>query len=80
MPETAAEMGVSNSFDSAQNIMAGTRYLRQLLDRYQGNMRLALAAYNWGIGNLEHQPGSMPKETKDYITRVESYYRGFTKS
>ena len=80
MPKTAAEMGVSNSFDPAQNIMAGTRYLRQLLDRYQGDVRLALAAYNWGIGNLENQPGAMPKETKDYIATVESYYRSFAKA
>ena len=80
MPETAAEMGVSNSFDPAQNILAGTRYLRLLLDRYQGSVRLALAAYNWGIGNLENQPGAMPKETKDYITQVESYYRSFAKA
>ena len=80
MPKTAAEMGASDSFDPAQNIMAGTRYLRQLLDRYQGDVKLALAAYNWGIGNLENQPGAMPKETKNYITQVESYYRGFAKS
>ncbi len=80
MPETAAEMGVSNSFDPAQNILAGTRYLRQLLDRYQGDVKLALAAYNWGLGNLENQPGAMPKETKDYITQVESYYRSFAKT
>ena len=80
MPETAAELGVSNPFDPAQNIMAGTRYLRQLLDRYQGDVRLALAAYNWGMGNLENQPRAMPRETKNYITRVESYYRSFAKS
>jgi hypothetical protein len=80
MPETAAQLGVSDSFNPAQNIMAGTRYLRQLLDRYRGDVRLALAAYNWGIGNLENQPGAMPKETKNYIARVESYYRSFAKS
>jgi soluble lytic murein transglycosylase-like protein len=80
MPETATQLGVSDSFNPAQNIMAGTRYLRQLLDRYQGNTRLALAAYNWGIGNLENQPQSMPRETKNYIHTVESHYRSFTKS
>jgi len=80
MPETAAEMGVSNPTDPSQNIMAGTRYLRQLLDRYQGDVRLALAAYNWGIGNLENRPQAMPRETKNYINTVESYYRSFTKS
>jgi soluble lytic murein transglycosylase-like protein len=80
MPKTAAELGVSDPFDPAQNIMAGTRYLRQLLDRYQGDTRLALAAYNWGIGNLENQPQSMPNETKNYINAVENHYRNFAKS
>jgi hypothetical protein len=80
LPETAAEMGVNNSFDPAQNIMAGTRYLRQLLDRYRGDVRLALAAYNWGIGNLENRPQSMPRETKNYINTVENYYRSLAKS
>jgi len=80
MPETSAQLGVSDPFDPAQNIMAGTRYLRQLLDRYQGDVRLALASYNWGIGNLENQPGAMPKETKNYIATVESYYRSSAKA
>jgi len=80
MPETAAALGVRDSFDPAQNIMAGTRYLRQLLDRYRGDVKLALAAYNWGMGNLENQPKSLPKETKDYIARVENYYRSYIKS
>ena len=75
MPGTAAELGVSNPLDPAENIMAGTRYLRQLLDRYWGNVRLALAAYNWGMGNLEKRPDAMPKETKNYITKVENLYR-----
>jgi soluble lytic murein transglycosylase-like protein len=80
MPETAAELGVTDSFDPAQNIMAGTRYLRQLLDRYQGDVKLALAAYNWGMGNLENQPEALPKETKNFIARVENYYRSNMKS
>jgi soluble lytic murein transglycosylase-like protein len=80
MPETAAELGVRDSFDPAQNIMAGTRYLRQLLDRYRGDVKLALAAYNWGMGNLENQPEAMPEETKNFIVRVESYYRSYMKS
>ncbi len=80
MPETAAELGVRDSFDPAQNIMAGTRYLRELLDRYRGDVKLALAAYNWGMGNLENQPETLPRETKDFIARVENYYRGYLKS
>ena len=76
MPATAKELGVKDPFDPAENIMAGTRYLRRLLDRYQGNTRLALAAYNWGMGNLESRPHALPKETRDYIARVENYRGG----
>ena len=74
MPKTAAEMGVTNPFDPAQNIEGGSRYLRQLLNRYQGNRRLALAAYNWGMGNLEKRPEALPKETQHYILKVEKAY------
>jgi soluble lytic murein transglycosylase-like protein len=74
MPRTAAELGVADSFDPAQNIAGGARYLRQLLDRYGGNRRLALAAYNWGMGNLEKRPEGLPKETQQYILRVEKAY------
>jgi hypothetical protein len=77
MPGTALDLGVSNPFDPAQNIMAGTRYLRQLLNRYQGDLRLTLAAYNWGMGNLERKPEAMPKETRDYIVKVENRYRNY---
>ena len=49
---------------------------RQLLNRYQGNRRLALAAYNWGMGNLEKRPEALPKETQNYIFRVEKAYNG----
>ena len=74
MPNTAAELGVTNPFDPAQNIEGGARYLRQLLNRYQGNRRLALAAYNWGMGNLEKRPEGLPKETRHYILKVEKAY------
>ncbi len=80
MPETAAELGVKDSFDPAQNVMAGTRYLRLLLDRYRGDVKLALAAYNWGMGNLENQPESLPKETKNFVVRVQNQYQRFKES
>ena len=80
MPRTASELGVDNPFDPAQNIMAGARYLRQLLDRYQGDLRLTLAAYNWGMGNLEKRPEALPKETQRYIMKVENHYRAFLKT
>jgi len=76
----AAEMGVTNPFDPTQNIMGGTRYLRKLLDRYQGNLTLTLAAYNWGMGNLEKRPETLPTETKKYIAKIESLYRPQTES
>jgi len=80
MPKTAVELGVVNPFDPVQNVQAGTRYLGRLLDRYQGNRKLALAAYNWGIGNLEKNPTGLPKETRDYIVRVEKQYQSYQNS
>lgn len=71
MPETARELGVTDPFDPGQNILAGTRYLRMLLDRYNGDVRLALEAYNRGMGNLERDPANTPAETRQYIARIE---------
>ncbi|MEZ4600179.1 MAG: lytic transglycosylase domain-containing protein [Syntrophotaleaceae bacterium] len=72
MPQTAQELGVTDPFNSEQNVMAGTRYLRQLLDRYEGDLDRALAAYNWGMGNLERKGmDQMPRETRDYLARVK---------
>ena len=78
MPKTAAELGVRDPFDPGQNIMGGTRYLRRLLDRYQGDRKLALAAYNWGMGNVETRPEAMPRETRNYILKVEDLYHRFS--
>lgn len=78
MPETAKDLGVKNPYDSVENIMAGTRYLKCLLDRYDGNIALALAAYNWGMGNVERHPGRLPRETRVYIARINEYYRQAT--
>jgi hypothetical protein len=80
MPETAAELGVTNSFDPTQNIMGGTSYLSRLLDRYRGDVKLALAAYNWGMGNLEKRPEAMPRETKNFIAAVEKNQRNPNKA
>jgi len=78
MPETARDLGVKNPYDPAENVKGGTRYLKILLDRYDGNTNLALAAYNWGMGNVERHPGRLPQETKVYIARVNKYYRQAT--
>jgi hypothetical protein len=74
MPATARELGVQNAYDPVENIRAGTRYLKMLVDRYDGNIDMALAAYNWGMGNLEKRPAQMPSETRSYIAHVTHYY------
>ncbi len=74
MPKTAASLGVSDSFNIEQNIDGGSKYLDQLLDRYNNNEELALAAYNAGPSTVDKYSGIPPyKETENYVDKVLSY-------
>ena len=74
MPATARSLGVTDSFDAEQNVMGGTRFLKDMLQRYGGNVDSALAAYNWGPGNVDKRPDHLPRETRDYLARVKQLY------
>lgn len=75
MPSTARGLGVSDPFDPEQNVMAGTRFLKDLLSRYGGNLDEALAAYNWGPANVDrHGTDTLPRETRAYLGKVKGLY------
>ena len=75
---TATDMGVRNVWNPAQNIFGGTKYLKQLIDKFQGNLPMAVASYNAGPAAVEKQ-GGVPaiKETKEYVNRVLNYLQAF---
>tara|TARA_R110002110_G_scaffold218654_3_gene432698 strand:- start:2426 stop:2998 length:573 start_codon:yes stop_codon:yes gene_type:complete len=76
MPATAQDMGLEDPLDPVASVEAAGKYMRTLLKRYRGDVPTALAAYNWGMGNVvKYNKGTkpMPKETKDYVGVVTSY-------
>ena len=78
MPATARSLGVTDSFDPEQNVMGGTRFLKDMLQRYDGDVDAALAAYNWGPGNVDKRPDHLPRETRDYLARVKQLYASYS--
>jgi soluble lytic murein transglycosylase-like protein len=75
MPGTALELGVEDAFDVEENLRGGTAYLRSLIDRFSGDLTLALAGYNAGPGAVEKYSGVPPyQETTEYVRRVLAAY------
>jgi soluble lytic murein transglycosylase-like protein len=75
MPTTAKELGVKDPFNPVENVWAGARYLKKMLDRHAGNINNALASYNWGPGNFDRHGGlRLPGETRRYISAVNRHY------
>lgn len=81
IPETARLMKVDDPFDPAENIRGGSNYLRLMLDQFNGNLDLALAAYNAGP-NAVHRHGGIPpyEETRNYVQRVRRYLEQYRRS
>jgi hypothetical protein len=78
MPQTAVRLDVRDMFDPDDNVGGGTKYLRQLLDRFHGNLPLALAAYNAGARAVDRYQALPPfNETRQYVRKVLRYYRTF---
>lgn len=79
MPGNVARLGLTDAFDPVQNIDGGVRLLRDLLNRYRGNVPLALAAYNAGPGAVDRHGGVPPiPETQAYVPRVLALYRQYS--
>jgi hypothetical protein len=77
MPATAADLGLDDPFSAEDNVLAGTRYLREMMDRY-GDWKHALAAYNAGPAAVDQYGGVPPfPETQEYVRRVLEYYRRY---
>jgi len=78
MPDTARLHNVSDAYNPGENVEGGARHLRMLLDRYQGDLELSLAAYNAGSAAVEKHRGIPPfPETKEYVRRVLRFYDSY---
>lgn len=83
MPQNFKNLGISDPFDISQNIQGGTKLIKELLDKFDGNVEMSLMGYNAGIGRIAQRGVNsvndlykMPKETQNYVKQVMSLYRG----
>ncbi|HET7712246.1 MAG TPA: lytic transglycosylase domain-containing protein [Thermoanaerobaculia bacterium] len=75
MPRTAKALGVKDSYDARQNILGGTKYLAYLLDRFDGNLEMTLAAYNAGPERVAKEGPKATQEAIEYVAAVKAYYQ-----
>ncbi|MFH0799532.1 MAG: lytic transglycosylase domain-containing protein [Pseudomonadota bacterium] len=81
VPSTQRHLRLGNAYDPRQNINAGSKYLRELIDTFDGNMVMAIAAYNAGPGAVAQHDGVPPyKETRSYVKKVLAYYSYFNRA
>lgn len=73
MPRTAQYVGVSDPFDARQNVLGGTKYLRKMLDTFDGNVELALAAYNAGPTAVKQKGPAATEEAVEYVAKIKTY-------
>lgn len=77
MPGTAEDMGVTDAFDPRQNIFGGTKYLRMMANKYNGDINLVLSAYNAGPGNVDKFSGIPFESTRGYVQKVYRWYQRY---
>jgi soluble lytic murein transglycosylase-like protein len=80
MPRTAKSLGVTDSFDVRQNVFGGTKYMKKMLERFNGDLEMSLAAYNAGPERVAKEGPRATNEAIDYVAAIKAYYRVATRA